>query len=444
MVIELLRNGQMPHPFYSRDAARRAVPELYKDNLSLGEEELRKLKEINELLQNPTLKTLVDEGKLTLGIIKPNVNMGKGMPPNDEEATKVLYEEIGRDNVVFSFSTQLTQKQIEAFYADVKEKYSNVYDSPGDTLTIWQALNGLLNSGPVTFVLLYRQEADAVTWWREKMGRTHPSEAHPESIRGKYGLEEIMPNNLTHGSDSIEGAKKEISVLKHIVSEITERGISISSRFPSEIALKKLGVLSENDRILEMVRVYDSGMRSESWIYAYQITYFDELGNLQIKFIKEKHIISMGGALEIRAKMHLENLERLRKIGIKTPETYGVVGATLYQEFVINDKLQEVLDRLRRSSDLSISDRDLLDQLIGIAARLDNVGALTLGFTGDLIFDADRGQFLYIDAGYDLGEISGQPVTNAFKTLTQDLKRHKDYIEQKYLEIKTSLFPPAL
>lgn len=438
MVIELLKDGQVPHPFHSRNTARRIVPELYKDTLSLGEEELRKLKEINELLQNPMLDNLVDQGKLTLGIIKPNADMGKGMPPDDDAAASVLFDEIGRDNIVFSFSTQLTQKQIESFYADIKDKYSKVYDSPGDTLTIWEAVNKMLNSGPVTFILIYREEEDAVTWWRKKMGKTHPSEAHPESIRGKYGREEIMPNNLTHGSDSIAGAKKEISVLKHILTELTERGISITSQFPSELALRNLGVIDENDRILKIVRIYDSGMRSESWIYGYQISYLDKSGNSQIKFIKEKHIIAMGGALELRALRHHKNLAVLRKNGIRTPETYGVVGATLYQEFIVNDKTQEVLDRLRRSSDLSTSDRGLLDQLTDIAAKLDHAGALTLGFIGDLIFDADRGQFLYIDAGYDLGELSGHPTKNALNTLTGLFRKHRDYIYSSYSSLQLS------
>ncbi len=291
MVIELLKDGQVPHPFYSRHTARRAVPELYKDSLSLGEEEFRKLKEINELLQNPMLDNLVDQGKLTLGIIKPNADMGKGMPPDDDAAASVLFDEIGRDKIVFSFSTQLTQKQIEAFYVDIKDKYSKVYDSPGNTLTIWEDLNKLLNSGPVTFILLYRQEGDAVAWWREKMGKTHPSEAHPESIRGKYGREEIMPNNLTHGSDSIEGAKKEISVLRQIVSELTERCTIVSKSFPSEENLRRLGIFNENDRVIEIARIYDSGMRSESWLYGYEITFLDENGEIQKKYIKEKHII---------------------------------------------------------------------------------------------------------------------------------------------------------
>ena len=177
MVIEFFKDEQAPYPFYSRNAARLAVPEIYESTLSIGKAELEKLVEIDEILQDARVDSLVDEGKLTLGIIKPKAYMGKGMPADDDAAAEVLFDEIGRDNVLFVFSTQLTQPQIDAIYASVKQKYQYVYDSPGDTLTIWEALNGLLNSGPVTFILLYRQEGDAVTWWREKMGKTHPTEA---------------------------------------------------------------------------------------------------------------------------------------------------------------------------------------------------------------------------------------------------------------------------
>ena len=440
MVIEVLNRERIPHPFYSRNAARLAVPEIYESTLSIGRAELEKLREINEMLQDTRVDSLVDEGKLTLGIIKPKAYMGKGMPADDDAAAEVLFDEIGRDNVLFVFSTQLTQPQIDAIYAGVKEKYQYVYDSPGDTLTIWEALNKLLKSGPVTFILIYRQEGDAVSWWREKMGKTHPSEADPDSIRGKYGLDEILPNNLTHGSDSIEGAKKEMAVLKQVVSELTERCTVVSKSYPSEEILRHLAVLKEKDQMIEIARIYDSGMRSESWIYGYQITYFDENGYRNAKFIKEKHLISMGGALETRALKHYTNLGKLGRIGIPTPETYGVVGATLYQEFIVNDKSQEIFERLRQSTDLSDDDRILLDKLIDIAARLDHAGAPTLGFTGNLIFDADRGQFLYIDAGYDLGEIDQeQQVTNALDTLSEKLRNHKDYIEQKYFEVYISL-----
>ena len=439
MVIEFFKDKQAPHPFYSRNAARLAVPEIYESTLSIGKAELEKLVEINEMLQDARVDSLVDEGKLTLGIIKPKAYMGKGMPADDDAAAEVLFDEIGRDNVLFVFSTQLTQPQIDAIYAGVKQKYQYVYDSPGDTLTIWEALNGLLNSGPVTFILLYRQEGDAVTWWREKMGKTHPTEADPDSIRGKYGLEEIMPNNLTHGSDSVEGAKREISVLKQVVSELTERCTAVSKSFPSEDTLRQLGILESNDEVLEVARIYDSGMRSESWIYGYQITYVDSFGERKVKFIKEKHLISMGGALQQRAIKQLKNFVTLGIKGIPTPKTYAAYRAALYQDFIVNENSQEIFERLRQTTELSDEDKNSLDQLTDIAARLDHAGAPTLSFTGDLLYDADRGQFLYIDAGYDLGEMGGESVSNALDTLMQLFRNHKDYKEQKYFEVYISL-----
>ena len=447
MAIENLREKTPPYPFFSRSLAGKAVPKLYEETLSLGQEGRKKLQEINELLQNPIIDELTEKGKLTLGIIKPNAQLGRDLPPDDDGAAAILLGEIGKENIVFNFSTQLTPGQIETFYADVKEKYSNVYERPEKT--IWEEVYEMLNSGPVTFILLYKKDGDAISWWRSKMGKTHPAEADPDSIRGKYGIEENLPNNLIHGSDSIEGAKREISVLKSIVSELTKRSMEIVSKFPKEETLVELDVISGEEKVVALQRIYDSGMRSESWIYGYQLTYLDESGNLQIKFIKEKRIISMGGALELNAQKHYKALETLKEIGIEIPETYGVSGATIYQEFVVNDQTQQVLDKLRQTPELSEDELKLLDQLIDIAARLDSTRALTLNFVGDLLFDADRDQFLYIDAGYDLGEINkfvsgeikeGQtPVANAFKTLTQKLRKHKDYIEQRYFEIRLSL-----
>lgn len=436
MTIEALRQRQSPYPFHSRKEAGEAIPQLYRETLAFGQEDVRKLQEINELLQNPEVDRLVDEGKLTLGIIKPNAHMGRGLPRDDEEAASKLLEEIGREHIVFDFSTQLTPKQIETFYADVKERYSGVYANPEDEKSIWEGVFEMLNTDPATFLLIYRKEGDAISWWRQKMGKTHPAEADPQSIRGKYGIEENLPNNLTHGSDSIEGAKTEISALRGIVSELTERSVEVSNKFPTEQVLRNLKILDRNQKLNSIQRFYDSGMRSESWIYAYRLTFLDRFGNKQTKLVKEKNIISMGGALEQKAQRHLQSFQKLTEIGINTPHTYGVDGASLYMDFIEDDRTEEALDELQKTPS---SRNDKLEQLIEIAARLDKSGYLTQNFIGDVIYDGDSEKFLYIDAGYDLGEATDESTNSAHRTLVSTFRRHSDYIDSKYWEIRQSL-----
>lgn len=50
----------------------------------------------------------------------------------------------------------------------------------------------------------------AVSVVRKTMGATNPAEALPGTIRGDFGLD--ISNNLVHGSDSLESARKEIDL----------------------------------------------------------------------------------------------------------------------------------------------------------------------------------------------------------------------------------------
>ncbi len=51
---------------------------------------------------------------------------------------------------------------------------------------------------------------NAVTAVRQTMGATRPTEAAPGSVRHDFGLE--IGRNLTHASDSVENAQKEIEL----------------------------------------------------------------------------------------------------------------------------------------------------------------------------------------------------------------------------------------
>jgi nucleoside-diphosphate kinase len=51
---------------------------------------------------------------------------------------------------------------------------------------------------------------DAIMSLRTLMGATDPVEAAPGTIRGDYGL--VITENLVHGSDSAESAKRELDL----------------------------------------------------------------------------------------------------------------------------------------------------------------------------------------------------------------------------------------
>jgi len=69
-------------------------------------------------------------------------------------------------------------------------------------------LEQFITSGPV--VALVAEGPQAVAVVRGMMGPTNGAQAPPGTIRGDFGLSRQM--NLMHGSDSVEAAKKEITV----------------------------------------------------------------------------------------------------------------------------------------------------------------------------------------------------------------------------------------
>jgi len=60
-----------------------------------------------------------------------------------------------------------------------------------------------------TLALVMEGES-AISAVRETMGATNPTQAAPGTIRGDLAL--AMPDNLVHGSDSVETAEREIAM----------------------------------------------------------------------------------------------------------------------------------------------------------------------------------------------------------------------------------------
>jgi len=75
-------------------------------------------------------------------------------------------------------------------------------------------IKGELHNNENVIAIVYTGE-NAISKVRNFVGATHPEKAHPSTIRGKYGRwhsETDCFENVLHASDSIESAKKEISL----------------------------------------------------------------------------------------------------------------------------------------------------------------------------------------------------------------------------------------
>lgn len=274
---EILNELKTPYAFSERDFGAYLTDGIREGRIALAELEHKKLHKICEILDHPEFDQLVNEGKITLGIIKPLANDSKGLSSDDQEAANKLLDEIdeiGQKNIVFSFSTKLNGSEVDEFYQDVKKRFTEeYYDNPPEGQRIWESIYKYSQSGPLTFVLFYHEEGDAIAWWREKMGNTHPNEADPESIRGKYAKEENLPNNLVHGSDSIESVKKEISVMTKLIRGLVQKSIEIKNGM----------LLFSEERVKSVVAV-----RKEQQVLAFQRGHkkLRELGEIEVNSVE--------------------------------------------------------------------------------------------------------------------------------------------------------------
>jgi nucleoside-diphosphate kinase len=87
--------------------------------------------------------------------------------------------------------------------ATAEEHYGEHTDKP-----FFGELVSFITSGPL--VAMCVSGADAIAGMRSIMGATNPIEATPGSIRGDFAT--IIGENLVHGSDSPESAKRELGI----------------------------------------------------------------------------------------------------------------------------------------------------------------------------------------------------------------------------------------
>lgn len=215
-IITNLQSVSVPKIFSSREMAKQFADRERSIRESLTKLEIEKMRGITEVLGHTELDSLIDEGTVTMGIIKPQANQGVGMPESDEEATLRLIDAIGKDRIVFHASLVLSRNEAEEFYAPIRQKYESRIDEVRK-ITIWDSIINFASSDPLTFLLIYDEGGNAVKWWRSKMGSTNPDMATPNSIRGMYATADMLPNNLVHGSESKTEVKREVSVLKRFL-----------------------------------------------------------------------------------------------------------------------------------------------------------------------------------------------------------------------------------
>ncbi|MBD1573608.1 nucleoside-diphosphate kinase [Vibrio sp. S17_S38] len=110
-------------------------------------------------------------------------------------------------SIVAAKMLHLTDAQASGFYAEHEGK------------PFFEPLKEFMTSGPVMVQVL--EGENAISRYRELMGKTNPEEAACGTIRADYAIS--MRYNSVHGSDSSESAAREIEFF-FPQSEICPRG----------------------------------------------------------------------------------------------------------------------------------------------------------------------------------------------------------------------------
>ena len=88
------------------------------------------------------------------------------------------------------------------------EKTAATHYAEHDGKPFFKDLVSFITSAPLVAMVI--EGTNAIVGWRQLMGATNPANALPGTIRGDFATE--TQNNVTHGSDSLESATREIAL----------------------------------------------------------------------------------------------------------------------------------------------------------------------------------------------------------------------------------------
>lgn len=424
-MIERLKSVELPASFSaSRRVAADTIENLNREKLALGNLEKRRLHLMVEVLSHPELGQLIEENKVTLAIIKPSSHRGRNLPTKDQSAANYLLSEIG-DKAVFNINLKISKRQAKQFYAPNRERFINKTAENRPGTTIWDSMTEFASSGPMTFVLIHKEDGGAVEWWRDKMGHTRSDRANPDSIRGRHAMVEYLPNNLVHGSDSVGEVKREVGVLGEILTDIAELSERNSKSFPKEKTFKDLHILPEGSRLVSIKTIYQSS-GLEGMTYGYGVSFIDKKGGINKICIKEKNIETESEYEKSVAEKQAERGRFLETLGVPVPKIYGVRDDSLFQDFIENNGLTEEIEKIMKGH--AWESRESLDQLIFIANVLDDWKLKSIGFVRDMVYDKKQRKFLYVDYGFELSEPKAKVDNYNLEHLATMFPKFKDYI----------------
>lgn len=188
--------------------------------------------QVEAILTSPELQEEIQAGRVTLAMIKPDLSNDSVCKGSDAETAEAIKASIPPElQVIFDVSVQMTPELADQFYSGgPKEKQSTfpAFDptrygrEPGEEwASRWEEYLALMTRGPVTMMLLYEPNGEAISTWRQKMGDNWNIQQlvvdDPTSLRARFARPDQNHNNLLHGSDSPESVQREIGLMLELL-----------------------------------------------------------------------------------------------------------------------------------------------------------------------------------------------------------------------------------
>lgn len=180
------------------------------------------LHEVHALMCSDRLSELIRGDQLTLALLRPQLGPDANLfTLDDAQAAITVEEQIMGMGMLAKFSVQLDDQAVEDFYSgDPRETMLDMspYSFPHFE-NKWEEYKGLMLSAPCTVILL--KSDNAIDTWRSHLGNWNVDATRDIStIRGLMATNNY--NDLVHGSDSTESAKREIGIIADCIARQLE------------------------------------------------------------------------------------------------------------------------------------------------------------------------------------------------------------------------------
>lgn len=174
---------------------------------------------IIDILCSDNVRELVNTGKATLAMIRPNIaNSVKTELLDGKDAIDVIEQNIKELTILLKFNFIFDDQAMHEFY-NGQSQINQMQRPPErdfEKKNRWDEFIGIMTGGPVTVYILASDTDNAINLWRRQVGSWDiEKQADPNTLRGKFGIHNY--NNLLHGSDSAQEVHREIQVIINCV-----------------------------------------------------------------------------------------------------------------------------------------------------------------------------------------------------------------------------------